>query len=201
MLKTTFPILASSIRRINWPSDWSKIPVGVGGAQFAIDCTAHYRNRVHPGQHLWYRGDKRAHFMSAQVVITLTGEIISVHFVAGHNNDQGVFNITLKERIEQLNIMGITDRGYSHFLLISANDLPLDLQATQAAQRAMNEIVIGLSKLWEYAAGKVAHPPEMQALGLRIIYEITNLRLKQISPSCTSFNKIFLAKYETVFYS
>lgn len=33
----------------------------------AIDCTSHYRQRVHPGQSFFYRGDKRAHFITAQV--------------------------------------------------------------------------------------------------------------------------------------
>ena len=59
------------------------------GVTAAIDCTSHFRNRVHPKQADWYRWDKHAFFISAQVVVSLTGHILSVILVKGHNNDQG----------------------------------------------------------------------------------------------------------------
>ena len=37
--------------------DWKELPFGFCGAQFLIDCSSHLRRRVHPGQHLYYRGD------------------------------------------------------------------------------------------------------------------------------------------------
>ena len=37
------------------------------GVVGAVDCTSHYRCRVHPGQALYYCGDKRGHFLMAQV--------------------------------------------------------------------------------------------------------------------------------------
>jgi len=177
----TIPILASSLRTISWPSDWNVnlYPVGFNGAQFAIDGTVHYRNRIHPGQRMWYRGDKRAHFMGAQVVVAMNGQILNVQFAKGHNNDQGVFNMTLKDIIETDNVLGLADRGYTHFLLITPDDVDQKLRVLQSGQRTLVEIVIGMVKVWQFAAGHVTHPPEFQALGLLVCYELTNMLLMQ----------------------
>jgi len=173
------PILASSLTSIRWPRSWDSLPVGIEGSQFAVDATAHYRNRVHPGQRLWYRGDKKGHFMAVQIVVALNGTILSVHFLKGHNNDQGVFNLTVREKIENDNVVGIGDRGYTHFLLVTPDDLPKYLQHLQAAQRTVVEIVFGMVKIWQFAAEKVTQAPELQVLGLKIIYELTNMLLLQ----------------------
>jgi len=175
------PTLACSINTIKWPHNWNVdvFPVGIGGSQFAIDATAHYRNRVHPGQWLWYRGDKHAHFMAAQLVVALNGQILSVWFSKGHNNDQGLFNITFKETLEQSNVIGLGDRGYTHSLIVSPDDVEQKLQVIQSGQRAVVEIVIGMVKIWQFAAEKVSQPPELQVLGLKVIYELTNMLLMQ----------------------
>lgn len=61
------PVLSAALQfEIKMP-DWQDVEPGFAGAQFAIDCTPHFRNRVHPCQHLYYRGDKHAHFLTAQV--------------------------------------------------------------------------------------------------------------------------------------
>jgi len=119
------PCLCEALQsEIEQPDDWNKIPYGFGGAQFIIDCTSHFRNRVHPRQHLYYRGDKHAHFLTAQVVVSLRGLIYFVVFAYGHNNDQGVFNHTWAEMVHQLNIVGLGDRGYSHPNLLTPDDIP-----------------------------------------------------------------------------
>ena len=62
----------------------------------AIDCTT--RNRVHPCSSEYYRGDKHAHFMTAQLVCSLQGSMWDMQLGPGHNNDQGMLNITGIER-------------------------------------------------------------------------------------------------------
>ncbi len=73
---------------------------------------------------MYYRGDKHAHFLTAQVVVSLRGLIYFVVFAYGHNNDQGVFNHTWAEMVHQLNIVGLGDRGYSHPNLLTPDDIP-----------------------------------------------------------------------------
>jgi hypothetical protein len=65
-----------------------------------MTCTSHYRNRVHPRQGDYYRGDKHAHFLNAQVVVDLDGTILHVALGLGHNNDKGMFILTgMKEYV------------------------------------------------------------------------------------------------------
>lgn len=59
------PILYSKLHYINWPTKY--IQRGKFGTSGTVDCTSHYRWRVHPRQSDYYRGDKHAHFITAQV--------------------------------------------------------------------------------------------------------------------------------------
>src|SRR3990167_3664986 len=43
-----------------------------------IDCTVHRRDRVHPGQNFFYRGDKKYHFFGSQAVVSLSGHFTRV---------------------------------------------------------------------------------------------------------------------------
>jgi hypothetical protein len=89
-----FLFKSSSIR---WPdrtlqTESDKIAQSVQwmGANMVIDCTSHNRNRTHPGQSWYYRGDKHTTFMTAQLVTDLTGsQMFSLEILRGHNNDQG----------------------------------------------------------------------------------------------------------------
>ena len=49
----------------------------------AIDCAPHYRNRVHPFSSEFYRGDQHAHFMTAQLVCSLHGELYDLKIGQG----------------------------------------------------------------------------------------------------------------------
>jgi hypothetical protein len=71
-------VLWSDNKRIKLPEKWDQhIFCKVGGA---VDCTSHFRNRVHPRQADYYRGDKHAHFITAQVICSVYGNAIySVH--------------------------------------------------------------------------------------------------------------------------
>lgn len=57
----------------------------------AVDCTTHRRDRVHPGQWFYYRGDKHYHFIASQVVTSLAGFFCSIYTGFAHNNDQGIY--------------------------------------------------------------------------------------------------------------
>ena len=50
---------------ISTPQEWT--PHTFESVVGAVDCTSHYRCRVHPGQAAYYRGDKHGHFLTAQV--------------------------------------------------------------------------------------------------------------------------------------
>ena len=64
-IKHITPILYTKLNFIKWPEEW--IEVGRFGTHGAEDGTPHYRWRVHPGQAYYYRGDKHAHLLGAQV--------------------------------------------------------------------------------------------------------------------------------------
>eukprot|EP01117_Protostelium_nocturnum_P000312 TRINITY_DN1037_c0_g1_i1.p1 TRINITY_DN1037_c0_g1~~TRINITY_DN1037_c0_g1_i1.p1 ORF type:complete len:182 (-),score=1.92 TRINITY_DN1037_c0_g1_i1:99-644(-) len=84
-LHHSIPILYIYCRFINWPErpiteSWCNAIGNENLFDFlnffefflfsilgAIDCTSHFRCRVHPGQALYYRGDKHGHFITAQV--------------------------------------------------------------------------------------------------------------------------------------
>ena len=57
----------------------------------SIDGTCHDRERIHPRQGDWYRGDKHRHFALAQVVSHHSGLLLDVELYQGHNNDQGIY--------------------------------------------------------------------------------------------------------------
>lgn len=126
--KKLLPIVyeqSSSFSSIQWPSVWTEIPIGFCGSQVLIDCTSHLRNRVHPGQQLYYRGDVGGHQLTSQIITDVKGIPIDIvialgthfsshcllflsflfsHFL-GHNNDGGVYRLTRKKDLEELNIV------------------------------------------------------------------------------------------------
>jgi hypothetical protein len=76
-LHHSIPILLSAVSQrsrslINFPSprQLPHYPTFLGSPG-VIDCTSHFRWRVHPWSCEWYRGDKHAHFFTAQVVRSL----------------------------------------------------------------------------------------------------------------------------------
>ena len=173
------PKLHCVLDSIRWPDQW--IPSHFKATSAAIDCTPHFRRRVHPQQGDWYRGDKHGHFMNAQVVCSLRGEIYNVQLLQGHNNDQGCFNITkVKQLLEALQLHWLADNGYSHHRLV----VPDDSQAPswnhkQKGLRSIVEVVIGLAKTNRIAAEVFTLSPEKQALVLMVIYQLTNMSLKR----------------------
>lgn len=80
------PILATILNTIEWPIEPAQHPFApmlVG----ALDCTSHFRVRSLNAA-TYYRGDKAAYFLSAQIVCDLEGRhIFQVTLLKGHNND------------------------------------------------------------------------------------------------------------------
>lgn len=113
---------------VKFPSkeEWTLLPVGFCGAQVLIDCSSHLRKRVHPCQQLYYWGDVGGHQLTVQTITDIHGNIIDVVIALGHNNDSGVFNLSgRKDFMEQMNICGLSDRGYNSTHLIRPDDSSL----------------------------------------------------------------------------
>jgi len=171
------PILYTRLQLIQPPSDWNDLQVGDKGAQFIIDCTSHFRNRVHPGQRLLYRGDKHAHLLTAHIIISVDGNIIRVDIGLGHNNDPGMMYLSEFDTfIEDNNIMGLADRGYGHHLLITPNDVGEGERKEHGKYRSIVENVIGKVKTYYFASHRVRVSPELHAVGVMICYQLATLK-------------------------
>jgi len=82
------PILYSKLHLITLPDPQQWPAIGRFHTHAAVDGTAHYRWRVHPGQSYYYRGDKHAHMLAAQITVTrLPRKLVHVAIGLGHNND------------------------------------------------------------------------------------------------------------------
>lgn len=172
---------------IHMPQNWKKSPLGFCGAQFLIDCTDHPRHRVHPGQHLYYRGDKGYHFLTSQIITCPRGLPFDVVIGLGHNNDKGMYKLSgTKELFEHMNIMGLADRGYQNVQLIRPDNLklakhlsltPEKFSSRQAQARSPGEIINGVVKFYSFASQPVSQSPEFQAFALMIIYHLTTLTM------------------------
>lgn len=77
-IRHIIPILYTTLSNIKLPEKWETS--GRFDTVGAVDCTSHYRWRVHPGQSLYYRGDKHAHMLTAQVSLWCYGLL---HLVGG----------------------------------------------------------------------------------------------------------------------
>jgi hypothetical protein len=99
----------------------------------------------------------------------------------GHNNDQGMFNMTeIAEILEEHNIKILGDGGYHHYLIVRPDECKSkDWNNRQKALRSCVETVIGMSKHWEFAGGKVRISPELHGVGLMIIYTLVAMRMKE----------------------
>jgi hypothetical protein len=85
-------IIDTYFNEIQWPSEAEQQDLCVSAhfptAWGAVDATIHPRNRPKIGQRQYYRGDKRCHFISTQIICDLLGRIRHVETgFLGHNND------------------------------------------------------------------------------------------------------------------
>lgn len=147
----------------------------------AIDCSSHFRCRVHPRQADWYRYDKAGFFITAQIICDIFGRLVSVCLGMGHNNDQGMLNITsITTFLEHFNVRMLADGGYHHYLLVTPDPTKSkEWNDRQKSLRSCVETVAFTAKCWEFAAGKVRVNPELHQIGLMIIYNIVRMMMQQ----------------------
>jgi hypothetical protein len=177
-LRHILPLAYCALSTISLPLVWHEHPFEqVSGA---VDCSSHFRTRIHPRQSEWYRYDKHGFFFTAQCVVDLTGVFLHVHLGLGHNNDKGMFILTkMKEFMRMMGVRWLGDSGYSYELLITPD--PNKSKAWNDMQKGMRSIVevsIGMVKLYAFTAERVQVAPEIHELGILTCYKLTNLRLK-----------------------
>eukprot|EP01117_Protostelium_nocturnum_P000314 TRINITY_DN1037_c0_g1_i3.p1 TRINITY_DN1037_c0_g1~~TRINITY_DN1037_c0_g1_i3.p1 ORF type:complete len:242 (-),score=4.79 TRINITY_DN1037_c0_g1_i3:11-736(-) len=188
-LHHSIPILYIYCRFINWPE--RPITESWCNAIGAIDCTSHFRCRVHPGQALYYRGDKHGHFITAQVICSLRGEIWSICLGLGHNNDQGFLKLSKKDKhliLHDMILLG--DGGYRGNTNIITPDDDKDLRWNyeQMANRAVVEVINSLVKNWKSAELKFSMSPEMQEMTLMVCYNLVAKHLHMFPLNYTITN-------------
>lgn len=153
-----------------------------------VDCCTHPRARVHPGEDMYYRGDKKIHFLTSQVVTDHTGKIMRLTIARGHNNDQGLFNISkMAEWLEERQMKPLlADLGYAgrgvivptgaEDILASENPTASALtNKLHASQRVLVENVNSWFKNWKFASVKCHLTPEFQAMALIVCGMLTNI--------------------------
>lgn len=153
-------------------------------ASGAIDCTTHLRNRVHPWSTEYYRGDKHAHFITAQLICSLEGKMWDVALGPGHNNDQNMLHITEAEQtiLHQLATRLLADKGYTSDAVVRPDDLnDPELCERHAAYRSVVEQAFALVHLYAAATLKFRASPELQEMVLIIIYALVASKI-QIVP-------------------
>jgi len=82
----------------------------------AMDCSTSQTIRHNPFQEHYYRGDKGYHFLGLQLMVDLEGKDFLQYSIAlGHNNDQGLQNITgIRKFLGDNNYVVLVDDGYSN---------------------------------------------------------------------------------------
>lgn len=116
----TVPHLRASLDMINFdmafPGGYFAVKRVVG----SIDCTSHPRDRVHPGQDTYYRGDKMMHFVTSQIICDHLGYIMRFTVAKGHNSDRRVYNLTKMDQfLEEKGWQLLADLGYSGSCLVT----------------------------------------------------------------------------------
>jgi hypothetical protein len=176
----TIPILYCNLRgNISWPNEF--VPHLFWHVCGAIDCTPHFRKRVHPGSLEYYRGDYKDYFLSAQLIVSLQGLIWNVHLGLGGNNDMGMLKHSKVDTLlENWKIYLLADRGYVGSNLITPRDMADEnMNQIHKRLRSIVEKVFGFIKNWEVAAGRFRLSPEAQRISLMIIYQLAALIMKE----------------------
>jgi hypothetical protein len=93
--------------------------------------------------------------------------------LTGHNNDQGIYNMTgIYEKLVQYDIQLLGDGGYSGPRLITPNETSGSLwNAAQKDFRAVVENLNARVATFGAAAEIFRGPPEFQAVCLMIVYQ------------------------------
>jgi hypothetical protein len=180
-LQHTIPILYTQLNEINLPVE--PVP-GLLGAIGSVDCTIHIRNRVNPGQSLLWRGDKKCHFLSAQLVCDLQGVPIKVDIGLGHNNDSAMFTASnIGDWLQQNEVNLFADGIYRHSNLITprapTNDVEQLTLQKQYTYRSCVETVFSQVKTWLITKFPFRQSIFFQEIVLMVVYELVAICLKE----------------------
>jgi hypothetical protein len=182
VISKLYYVLRKRPTRIQLPEDWDAKAYDFDGTTVhgAIDCTSHFRRRVHPGQALYYRGDKKGFFLTAQVLCSVEGDrIYSVHLGLGHNNDRGMFKRTMQNIVEANDLRFLADLGYGHaYLVRPEKNLPEPWRKEQSALRSVVEVVCGLAQQYAVCSNKFRGNPEFQQIACMCVWELVNWNLQ-----------------------
>jgi len=144
----------------------------------AIDATSHFRNRVHPFQSDYYRGDKRGHFITDQIICDIKGRVMKINLALGHNNDMGLFNLSgVDEWLEKEDITLLADGGYSKGnprLVTPDEEKGTQWNNQQKSMRAIVEQVGGLCHNFSSTSSKFKQSPEIQELSIMCVWYIVS---------------------------
>lgn len=180
-LKHTITILCSEIKEIKLPTNPQPFFLNVIGC---IDCTIHIRRRTTVGESLLYRGDKKTHFLSLQLVCDLTGVPIMVNIGLGHNNDASMFNHSgIGNWLIQNDLSLFADQGYHHPKLITpitpTNEVENFIQFKQYAFRSHIETVFSQAKNFLVAYNRFKQNIFFQKMVLMVVYNLVALNIKK----------------------
>lgn len=174
-IKEILPILVEKLNFVNWP-EIKKL--GFEDTVGSIDCTCHYKNRTHPKEADYYRGDKHRFFIGSDVVVGENGQLYHFLFFKGHNNDQGIFNKSKVKRkmiLEKFKLLA--DGGYKFRNLVTPDDeKSANWNNQQKSSRSIVEITIGLIKTWSVAS-KTVFNIEIQEMALYVVYQLQAMKL------------------------
>lgn len=202
-LRHSIPCLYSVVPQmgpITLPVSWDDLAFHWGNRviHFAVDCTSHFRNRIHPGSAMLYRSDKHGFFLTAQCVVSIKyRNFLSVFIAKGHNNDQGllfhfcfIFTLTgawslskIQNSCTQFHIAGLGDGAYHSpniytpkRLCNSQNDLQYNI--TQRSIRAIVETLQGLVQCWSAAGDRVSTQNlQLHGQALMSCYHLEQMKL------------------------
>lgn len=98
-----------------------------------------------------------------------------------------MYRLTRKKDLELLNVVGLSDRGYSHHMLLRPDDeemagklglSPDEFSCQQAKHRSPVEIFNSFAKQFSFASEKVKEPPEFHAFALMTIFNLVSYNMQ-----------------------
>lgn len=175
------PKLVVAMRTVSFAIQWPSI---VEEDEFenvvgAIDCTPHFRKRVHPMSGDYYRGDYKRFLVLSQLTVSLKGRMMDLVIARGHNNDMAVYRLSgIDAFLAENNMFLLADGGYSDIKLVTPDrERDQEWNEIQKKKRSVVEMVFARVKSFFVAAIKCRHSPEMQTHALRIVYTCANASL------------------------
>jgi hypothetical protein len=190
-LEWILTVVRASLDAIAMPDIGEPCQFGAFNTIGSIDCTCFVRDRVHPGQDQYYRGDKRCHFLTGQVVVNHLGYILRVTIAKGHNNDKGLYRISqVAEVLAGRGWKLLADLGYQDRNLVTpipreqiGGHIDVEFNAQQAKERVIVENVNSLLKNWNFLEKKCKINPYSQAMAIIVAAQLTSMEYRPMLPT------------------